>query len=142
MFCRAEPHIRALRHHTTNDPDYSQLWGLSAIGAPSAWDLTQGSNSVVVAVVDSGVDYTHTDLDGNIWTNPAEILNGLDDDGNGLVDDRNGWDFYGGDAAPLDDFGHGTHVACTNRRRGHTVRASPRQLAREGDAAPRRRRVA
>ena len=110
----AEPNRTYELYTTTpNDPDYSQLWGLSAIGAPTAWDLTQGSNSVVVAVVDSGVDYTHTDLDGNIWTNPAEISNGLDDDGNGLVDDRNGWDFYNGDAAPLDDFGHGTHVAGT-----------------------------
>jgi subtilisin family serine protease len=109
----AEPNRTYDLYATPNDPDYSLLWGLSAIGAPTAWDLTQGSNSVVVAVVDSGVDYTHTDLDGNIWTNAAEISNGLDDDGNGLVDDRNGWDFYGGDAAPLDDFGHGTHVAGT-----------------------------
>ena len=96
-----------------NDPNYAQLWGLQAIGAPTAWNITQGSDSVVVAVVDTGIDSTHRDLDANIWTNPGETANGLDDDGNGLVDDLEGWDFYDDDASALDAAGHGTHVAGT-----------------------------
>lgn len=98
---------------TPNDTEYDQLWGLPAIAAPLAWDVTQGSNSVVVAVVDTGAELTHPDLDGNIWTNPGETANGLDDDANGLVDDVNGWDFYDDDANPADSHSHGTHVAGT-----------------------------
>ncbi len=65
-------------------------------------------------MVDTGVDYTHPDLDGNIWTNSREIAgNGVDDDGNGYVDDVHGWDFVGNDNAPLDADGHGTHVSGT-----------------------------
>ena len=98
---------------TPNDTRYPELWGLDAIGAPLAWDVTQGSNAVVVAVVDTGADVTHPDLDANIWTNPGEIANGLDDDANGLVDDRKGWDFAGDDPNVRDTTGHGTHVAGT-----------------------------
>ena len=96
-----------------NDTFYSELWGLPMIGAPLAWDVTQGSSSVVVAVVDTGADVTHPDLDGNIWTNPAESANGLDDDANGLVDDLKGWDFYDDDADVSDTNDHGTHVSGT-----------------------------
>ena len=71
-----------------------------------------GSPDVIVAVIDTGVDYNHEDLRNNIWTNPGEIPgNGKDDDGNGYVDDVYGWDFVGNDKDPMDDNGHGTHVA-------------------------------
>jgi subtilisin family serine protease len=98
---------------TPNDTLYPELWGLDAIGAPLAWDVTQGSNAVVVAVVDTGADVTHPDLDANIWTNSGEVANGLDDDTNGLVDDLKGWDFASGDANVSDTNGHGTHVSGT-----------------------------
>lgn len=113
----AEPNRVYELFATPNDPGWP-LWGLSAIGAPAAWDVTQGSTGVVVAVVDSGTDYTHPDLGGNIWANPAETVNGADDDGDGLVDDVTGWDFYDGDGTPLDSVGHGTHVAGTIGAKG------------------------
>ena len=96
------------------DPLYDNLWGLEAIDADDAWSLTTGSSSVVVAVIDTGVDYTHVDLASNIWVNPGEIAgNGIDDDGNGFVDDVYGYDFVNNDGDPLDDNNHGTHVAGT-----------------------------
>lgn len=109
----------------SNDPSFGQLWGLSNTGqsgglrdadidAPEAWDITTGSRSVVVAVIDTGIDYTHRDLAANAWRNPGEVAgDGLDNDGNGFVDDVYGWDFANNDADPLDDQGHGTHVAGT-----------------------------
>jgi len=125
---------------TPPDPDFGEQWPLENTGqsggtpdadidATDAWDIEDGSsNPIVVAVIDSGIDYTHPDLDANIWTNPGEDAwadpldpttgNGIDDDGNGLVDDWKGWDFVGGnvllispDNDPKDAFGHGTHVA-------------------------------
>ena len=108
-----------------NDIDFDQLWGLHNTGqlggtpdadidAPEAWDVTTGSRSVVIAVIDSGVDYTHEDLANNIWVNPGEVPgDGIDNDGNGYVDDIYGWDFAAGDADPMDVDGHGTHVAGT-----------------------------
>ena len=78
--------------YVPSDPDYGQQWGLGAVGAPAAWDVTKGSASVIVAVVDSGVDYTHPDLAGQVLTS-------------------RGYDFVNGDADAMDDFGHGTHVA-------------------------------
>ena len=109
-----------------NDTYYaSTQWGLNNTGqtggaadadidAPEAWDLAKGDGSVVVGVIDSGVDYTHPDLAANIWTNTGEVAgNGVDDDSNGYVDDVRGWDFFGRDNDPMDDNGHGTHVAGT-----------------------------
>ena len=116
----AEPNqLYELTATTPNDPKYldNTLWGLNKIHAPEAWDLTTGSAGVTVAVVDTGVDYTHSDLAGNIWTNPGEIPgDGLDNDGDGRVDDVHGWNFAGGlnpDDDPMDTNGHGTHVAGT-----------------------------
>lgn len=78
----------------------------------NAWDITIGSQTVIIAVIDTGVDITHPDLAANIWANPGEIPNnGIDDDGNGFVDDVNGWDFGDLDNDPSDPQGHGTHVA-------------------------------
>ncbi len=106
-----------------NDPKFSEQWGLSNTGqtggksgadisAVKGWDITTGSDTIVVAVIDTGVDYTHPDLAANIWTNPGEIPNnGIDDDGNGYVDDVHGYDFINNDNDPMDDNGHGTHCA-------------------------------
>jgi subtilisin family serine protease len=126
----AEPNYFVHVDQTTpGDPGFDQLWGLHNTGqpvngtsgsidadidAPEAWDVTTGSSDVVVAVIDSGVDINHPDLQPNIWTNPGETPgNGIDDDGNGYVDDVNGWDFFLDENSPLDDHGHGTHVAGT-----------------------------
>ncbi|MBI3597072.1 MAG: S8 family serine peptidase [Nitrospirae bacterium] len=145
-----------------NDPFFDQQWGLHNTGqtintlpqfrggsgadieAPSAWDITIGIAQIVIAVIDSGVDYTHPDFgpsgSSNIWANSGDSWsntqnpstgNGLDDDGNGYTDDFHGWNFVGnqtctvdannncnctpddpvGNNDPMDDFGHGTHVA-------------------------------
>jgi subtilisin family serine protease len=97
-----------------NDSQYGQLWGMTAIDAPNAWNLGTGSRGVVVAVIDTGVDYNHVDLSANIWTNPGEIAgNGIDDDRNGFIDDVHGYDFANNDGNPMDDNGHGTHVSGT-----------------------------
>ncbi|MEQ8970434.1 MAG: S8 family serine peptidase [Coleofasciculus sp. C1-SOL-03] len=107
-----------------NDSDFDELWGLNNTGqtggtpdadidAPEAWDISTGNN-IVVGVIDSGVDYTHPDLNDNMWTNPEETPgDGIDNDGNGYVDDYYGWDFFNNDNNPYDDNGHGTHVAGT-----------------------------
>lgn len=102
---------------TPADPYYNLLWGMDLIGAPQAWNLSTGSSDVVVAVIDTGVAYNHPDLAANIWTNPNEIAgNGVDDDGNGYIDDVHGINAilgapYPGD--PNDDHYHGTHVSGT-----------------------------
>ena len=120
----AEPNYQVEIDRTPNDPYYSShgswgqsyddLWGLKKISVGSAWDMETGKSSVVVGVIDTGADRTQPDLTANIWTNPREIPgNGIDDDGNGYIDDTWGWDFYNGDNDPTDDHGHGTHCAGT-----------------------------
>lgn len=106
-----------------DDPDFDLQWALknvgqdggaagNDIGIESVWDEFQDTGEIVVAVIDSGVDYLHPDLADNIWTNLGEIPdNGIDDDGNGYIDDVHGFDFFNGDSDPMDDFRHGTHVA-------------------------------
>src|SRR5262249_31585028 len=115
---------------TTNDPylnsrgswgqPYADLWGLQTLGTNWAWDSGRG-DGIVAAGGATRIDFNHPDTAANIWTNPVEIAgNGLDDDGNGYVDDIQGWDFIGSSYAnptqgnvPLDHMGLGTHVAGT-----------------------------
>ncbi len=109
---------------TPNDPSFSTQWEWNQasdrdVDAPEAWDITTGGTNaggdqIVVAIVDGGCLLTHTDLAANIWQNTAEVngVNGVDDDGNGYVDDKNGWDAYANDGTiPTDN--HGTHVSGT-----------------------------
>ncbi len=101
---------------TPNDPQWgtSGLYGLTKISAPAAWDFSTGSSSVVVANIDTGMRYTHEDLAANMWTNSGEINgNGMDDDGNGFIDDYYGYDFFFNDPDPWDENGHGTHTGGT-----------------------------
>jgi thermitase len=114
------------------DPLFSKQWGMNQLGVREAWNRTKGSQDVIVAVIDTGVDYTHEDLVDNMWRNPREIPNNnKDDDGNGFVDDLVGWDFVANDNKPYDltanmiemltsggNPGHGTHCAGNVAARG------------------------
>ncbi|WKZ57998.1 MAG: S8 family serine peptidase [Bdellovibrionota bacterium] len=108
-----------------NDPYYSLEWGLHQasdidMNAPQAWDRSTGSEDRYVAVIDTGVDYNHSDLSPNMWRNPGEVAgNGIDDDGNGVVDDVHGYNAITGSGNPADDNGHGTHCAGTIGARGN-----------------------
>jgi len=89
-----------------------KAWGLEDIGAPEAWAYNSDCSGILIGVLDTGIDYSHEDLWENIWFNSGEIGgNGVDDDGNGLIDDVMGWDFVNDDNDPMDDNRHGTHVA-------------------------------
>ncbi len=125
---------------TGSDPLFSSQWGMMDIGVRNAWNKTKGDPNVIVAVIDTGVDYTHEDLVDNLWRNPGEDgtdangnpkwTNGIDDDGNGYIDDLIGWDAVGNDNKPFDlaksgldlltggNPGHGTHCAGNIAARG------------------------
>lgn len=134
----AEPNFLRTISATPNDILFDREWGLHNTGqavngisgvddadidAPEAWDVTTGSSSLVIGVIDTGVAYDHPQLAPNIWNNVGETgldgagadrqTNGLDDDGNGYADDWHGWDWVSGDNDPRDHNGHGTHVSGT-----------------------------
>ncbi|HYG09677.1 MAG TPA: S8 family serine peptidase, partial [Pyrinomonadaceae bacterium] len=122
----AEPNYIWRAKLTPNDPRYvsGEMYGLNRISAPAAWNTTVGSQSVVVGVLDGGVNISHPDLSPNIWANPAEAngATGVDDDGNGFIDDVNGWDFVHGDKTVFDNEDgddHATHVAGTIGAKGN-----------------------
>ncbi len=98
-----------------NDDKYSELWGMNQIQAPNAWDKRTSAERIVVAVLDTGLDYNHPDLISNIWNNQLEIPgDGIDNDKNGYIDDVIGWNFVDNNSDPIDDHDpiyHGTHVA-------------------------------
>ena len=109
-------YIMATTAKEEENPKYNDQVNLGLSNIPHGWTVNGkapgGSPDVVVAVIDTGVDYNHLDLRNNIWINTAEIAdNGKDDDGNGYIDDVYGWDCVGNDNNPMDDNGHGTHVA-------------------------------
>ncbi len=112
---------------TPNDPLFGNTWGmnntasqLNDIDAPQAWDIYTGDPNYRVAVIDTGIDFNHPDLQGNIWVNPGEIANdGIDNDGNGYIDDVRGWNFVTNTNNPQDGNGHGTHVSGTIAARGN-----------------------
>ena len=120
----AEPNYIGYADKTPNDPLFPDLWGMQKIEAEKGWDTETGNAGIVVAVVDTGVDYNHEDLNSNIWINPLEDINsngqvdpadfnGIDDDDNGYIDDIRGWDFVYSDSDPMDGHSHGTHVSGT-----------------------------
>ena len=121
----AEPNYRVSATTLPDDPRFDELWGLNNTGQtggtagadidmPDAWEVTTGSGDTIVAVIDTGVDYTHPDLVASMWVNPGEIPGDqIDNDGNGYVDDIHGYDFVNNDGDPFDDHRHGTHVAGT-----------------------------
>ncbi|TMP56957.1 S8 family serine peptidase [Pseudoalteromonas sp. S1612] len=120
-----EPDYRVSIAATPNDPRFEDLWGLNNEGqtggtadadidAPEAWSISTGSRDVVVGVIDTGVDYSHPDLAANVWVNSGEIAgDGIDNDGNGYVDDVHGINAITDAGDPMDDEGHGTHVSGT-----------------------------
>ena len=122
----AEPNYIVSVNSVPNDPDFTSQWSLqntgqlansvagSDIDATGAWNITTGSASVYIGVIDSGVDYNHTDLAANIYSSPTDCNNnGVDDDGDGYIDDCHGIDTVNHDSDPMDDEvdGHGTHVS-------------------------------
>lgn len=127
----ASPDFEVTIAATPNDSLFGSLWGLHNTGqsggtadadidGAEAWDVRTDSSSVIVGVVDTGIDYLHEDIRDNMWTNAGEIPdNGIDDDGNGYVDDFYGYDFYNDDSDPMDDNRHGTHVSGTIGAKGN-----------------------
>jgi subtilisin family serine protease len=118
----AEPDGVGFGGGTPNDECFSEQWGLHNTGqlsgtvdadvdAPEFWDIIESTPGIVIAVLDSGLNFTHPDLQNIAWINPGEISgDGLDNDSSGRVDDMNGWDFVNNDNNPTDDHGHGSNV--------------------------------
>lgn len=135
----AEPnYIVQVSQTPPNDPGFSNLWNLNNTGqtggiagadisALEGWQVTTGSDDVAVVIIDTGVDYTHEDLGPNMWVNPKEcpqgygncVANGEDEDGNGYADDFHGINAVNNSGDPMDDYGHGTHVAGTLGAQGN-----------------------
>lgn len=131
-----EPNYIYRINKTPNDPLLGKLWGMNNIGQPDnvgqvgvagvdigvekAWDIQTGSKDVIIAVVDTGINYNHPDLVDNVWTNDAELNGkpGVDDDNNGYIDDIHGWNAVTHTGDPLDDHGHGSHCSGTIGARG------------------------
>lgn len=107
----AEPNYIYYISTLPNDVDYAQQWAHQNMESELAWDIETGNSGITIAVIDTGVEWNHPDLAANIWNNSDEIINGIDDDNNGFIDDIRGWDFVNNDANPIDDEGHGTHVS-------------------------------
>ncbi|MEI8619934.1 S8 family serine peptidase [Pseudoalteromonas sp. B129b] len=120
-----EPDYQVSIARTPDDPRFDELWGLNNEGqtggtadadidAVEAWDISTGSRDVVVGVIDTGIDYSHSDLASNMWVNSSEIPgDGIDNDGNGFIDDVHGINAITDSGDPMDDEGHGTHVSGT-----------------------------
>lgn len=120
-----EPDYQVSIAQTPDDPRFDELWGLNNDGqtggtadadidAVEAWDISTGSRDVVVGVIDTGIDYSHSDLASNMWVNSSEVPgDGIDNDGNGFVDDVHGINAITNSGDPMDDEGHGTHVSGT-----------------------------
>ncbi|MAG56964.1 MAG: hypothetical protein CMJ83_11775 [Planctomycetes bacterium] len=143
---------------TPNDPMFSNCYGLNNTGqviggqsgtvdadidAAEAWCLRTDASNVIIAIVDSGVQLNHPDIAANLWVNPADPVNGIDDDGNGLIDDINGWDFNANDNVPEDTDGHGTTVtgvACAVGNNGLGISGvcwtSQTMILKDGNAVP------
>ena len=122
---------RILSESDISDRRYAEQWGLENDGwnsrrfvffqglkgedvkAKQAWEIEKGSKDITIAVIDTGVNYKHDDLKENLWINEKELngKEGIDDDGNGYIDDVYGYDFFNNDSDPMDRNGHGTHCA-------------------------------
>lgn len=131
-----EPNYIYKINRTPNDPMFEQLWGLRNLGqkdsdgqvgsagvdinVEKAWDIETGSSKVIVAVIDTGIDFNHPDLKDNLWVNEAEAngLPGVDDDNNGVIDDIHGYNAITGKGNASDDQGHGSHCAGTIGAKG------------------------
>lgn len=130
---------KAALQYTPNDTYFSRQFGLYNDGTFSqspatndadidmelGWDIEQGDESIIVAILDSGIKLEHPEFNGRLWINSNETINGIDDDNNGYIDDINGWDFANNDNNPTDDHGHGTNVtgiigANSNNNRGYS----------------------
>lgn len=116
----AEPNYLVQSTAVPNDTSYANLYGMQKISAEAAWDYTIGDSSVIVGVIDTGFDFSHPDLAANIWRNPNEVPgNGIDDDGNGYIDDIHGISAILDNGNPSDTGQHGTHVAGTIGAQGN-----------------------